>query len=531
VTLNINAQPKGYKYSIRNKQAISHFEKALKYYEYKRDEPALKELNKALGISDKFIEAFILKADIMADRSDFNACIINYQRAINIDKDFFPNNYYNLAKAQLELGLYSEARDNLAIFLSYKGLSPAIKKIAVKLKEIADFGTEALKHPVSFKPVNMGENINSPYEEYWPAMTADRKVFVFTRREPLNKYVQNSQTELWEDFYMSLQQKDGSWSKALNIGKPLNTEKNEGALFLSPDGKLAFFIACHRPDGKGSCDIYMAKRHGNLWKDPVNLGFPVNTSAWESSPSFSSDGKTLYFTSNMGGGKGKKDIWTSELQKDGKWSKPVNLNINTEENEMSPFIHPDNQTLYFASDGYPGMGRLDLFLTRREPDGSWGKPVNLGYPINTFNDENGLFLDASGKLAYIASARHGGFGKLDIYSFEMDEKLRPNPVTYAHGLVYDRFSKKPVEASFELIDLENNKTVISSISDPDNGSFLVCLPTGKDYGLNVSADGYLFFSDHFSMLDSRSAEIPYELNVPLQPIKEGMSIVLQKYLL
>ncbi|MFQ5335436.1 MAG: OmpA family protein, partial [Flavobacteriales bacterium] len=521
------AQRKGYKYSVKNKQAISHFEKALNYYEYKRDEAALKELNRALDISNKFIEAFMLKADIMSSKGDFEACVENYEKAIALDKDFFQNNYFNLAKAQLELGRYDDAGVNLAYFLRYEGLKPGLRDKAEKLKANADFGAEAMKHPVEFEPINMGENINSPDEEYWPAMTADRQIFVFTRREPESKYIQNRQVRYWEDFYMARKQSEGNWSRAVNLGSPINTKNNEGALFLSPDGKLAFFVACHRSDGKGSCDIYMAKRKGELWGSPVNLGYPVNSSAWESSPSFSSDGKTLYFTSNRGGGKGKKDIWISELQKNGKWSKPVNLEINTKGNEMSPFIHPDNRTLYFTSDGYPGMGKLDLFVSRRQEDGSWGAPVNLGYPINTFNDEIGLFLDASGKLAYIASARNGGYGKLDIYSFEMYEAARPAPVTYAHGRVYDAYTMEPLETSFELTDLQSGTTVISSTSDPVNGSFLVCLPAGKEYGLSVSADGYLFYSEHFSMTDSRSAEIPYELNVPMQPIRKGMHIVLK----
>ena len=200
------------------------------------------------------------------------------------------------------------------------------------------------------------------------------------------------------------------------------------------------------------------------------------------------------------GSLGGSDIWVSRLTKDGVWGDPKNLGgvINTTGSEEAVFIHPDNQTLYFASDGHVGMGGLDIFVSKRGTDGEWGPPENLGYPINTFNDENGLIVGASGDMAFFSSNREGGQGGLDLYSFKLHEKVRPVKVTYVKGNVYDSMSKEPLGSRFELLDLATGQVVVESFSNKGNGEFLVCLPVNKDYALNVSRKGYVFFSENFS---------------------------------
>jgi outer membrane protein OmpA-like peptidoglycan-associated protein len=191
------------------------------------------------------------------------------------------------------------------------------------------------------------------------------------------------------------------------------------------------------------------------------------------------------------------------------------------------FIHPDNQTLYFASNGHVGMGGLDIFMSKRQKDGSWGEPVNLGYPINTFNDENGLIVAAGGETAYFSSNREGGEGGLDMYQFQLHEDVRPVRVTYMKGKVYDSQTKKNLGSRFELIDLESGEVVVESYSDRVTGEFLVCLPTNKNYALNVSKKGYAFFSENFSLKKAGTGSDPFLMDVPLQRIDTGVFITLK----
>ena len=326
--------------------------------------------------------------------------------------------------------------------------------------------------------------------------------------------------------------RNGEWSVAEFLSKEINTSNfNEGAQNISPDGNYLFFTGCNRPDGLGRCDIYISKREGNDWSTPFNIGGPVNTAGWESQPSISADGRTLYFVSNRQGGYGGYDIWSAELNTDGTWSNPINLGqeINTSFDEQSPFIHPDNESLYFSSNGWPGLGNKDLFLSRKTYVGDkqtgWQKPENLGFPINTFAEESGLSISNNGKLAFFSSIQNEGFGKLDIYSFELPDQLKPKPVTYVKGKISDSLSKEALDAHIQITDLKNGKTIYDEIADPENGEFLVTLPVGKSYGLTVSKAGYLFYSHNFTLV--RNVEkLPFNLDVALQKIEIGKMVVL-----
>jgi len=279
----------------------------------------------------------------------------------------------------------------------------------------------------------------------------------------------------------------------------------------------------------GSCDLYISFKKGNKWTTPVNMGGNVNSNKWDSQPSISPDGTTIYFASARPGGKGGSDIWKINLLPNGQWSRAINLGdtINTDKDENSPFMHFDNQTLYFCSDGHTGMGGRDLYYSRKDSSGKWGIPVNLGYPINTFADEFGLIVNAKGDTAYFSSDKEGGKGKLDLYSFELNKANRPLPVTYLKGIVYNSETKQKIEARFELINLKSSKVVYTSYSDPIKGDFLVTLPTENDYALNVSKEGYLFYSDNFTLSGNWTNIEPFIKNVPLVPINIGGTVVLK----
>ena len=285
------------------------------------------------------------------------------------------------------------------------------------------------------------------------------------------------------------------------------------------------FLNC---DLKPNLESVRIRKKDGEWTEPININSPVNTSAWEAQPSISSDGKTLYFVSNREGGNGQKDLWMSNLQSDGNWTKPINLGdkINSAGEEQSPFIHPDNKTLYFASNGLTGMGGFDLFKTIRNEDGSWSEPVNLGYPINTTFDEIGLIVNAEGNRAFYSSDRLSNKGR-DIFEFELYQEARPNPVSYIKGKVFDARSKKMLKANFELISLETNEIIMQAESDKKTGEFIVCIPTDSDYALNVSKDGYMFYSDNFELKGVHEITDPYLKDIALNPIKLGEKIILR----
>jgi outer membrane protein OmpA-like peptidoglycan-associated protein len=234
----------------------------------------------------------------------------------------------------------------------------------------------------------------------------------------------------------------------------------------------------------------------------------------------------MYFSSNRPGGFGESDIWYSTYGK-GHWSPPINMgsSVNTSGSEQVPFIAKDDQTLYFISDGHVGMGGYDFFVVRKQNDGRWGKPMNMGYPINTPKDEMCFALSANGKEAYISSEREGGIGGLDIYKFELYESAQPQKTGYIKGIVYDAKSFNKLKAKIELIDLETGKTFIEVVSNRITGEFLACLQGNKNYALNVSCDGYLFYSENFSF-KNQSASEPLKLDVPLNPILVGERVVL-----
>lgn len=513
--------------STGSNRAERLFRAGMQQFELLNYDEALENFMRAIAADRNFYEAYLLTGDVYFEMRQYRNAVDYYEKAVSIDPGFFPMVWFNMGNALMLLGEYEKAGESFAKMQAHPGISERYRAIALQKKDNCDFAIHALRNPVPFDPADIGPAINTGDDEYWPTLTADEQTLIFTRQIRLDNARPRLPGNLREDFYVSYH--DGrEWSEAMEIGPPLSSGLNEGAPSVTADGRMIFFTACNREDGLGSCDIYFSERRGTRWGEPVNLGAPVNTSSWEAQPSVSPDGKTLYFASNRRGGRGRMDIWYSTLDENGKWGTPVNLGemINTPENEMSPFIHVDNQTLYFSSDGHTGMGGYDLFVTRRDEDGLWGKPENLGYPLNTQYDEIGLIVNARGDRGYFSSDRLSGEVR-DIYTFELHPEVRPLEVSYMKGTVFDSRSLSRLRAGFELIDLATAGVVIQSYSDPVTGEFLVPLATGRDYALNVSRSGYLFYSDHFSLSGFAHQTDPYLKDVPLHPILEGEKTVLR----
>ena len=525
-------QPGGY--STSDKGAIKRYESGVACMQQRKIECAFNEFSKAAQADERFVEPRIMLAEIAEQRGQDDEAIARYREVMAIAPRFFPTAQLHLADLEFRNGQYVEAEKNYKGYLE-KEQDPLRKARARLGLDNCTFAARAIQQPVPFEPKNLGPAVNSADPEYYPCITADDATLIYTRR------VKDPELIPWgmqEDFMVSHRDAQGAWQAAKPIPTVNTRQYNEGAGTLTPDGRFIVFTKCATEDGSyggslqgfGSCDLFISRRIGDRWTPPENLGPPVNSRNWETQPSMASDGRTLYFIRGTQAQDGIKsmDIYTTALQEDGTWSKPEKLgaNVNTPYQEESVQIHPDGRTLYFSSNGHPGFGGLDIFVSRKEEDGSWGKALNLGYPINTGADENSLLVSADGEVAYFASDREGGLGDLDLYSFELYPEARPLAVSFIRGKVTDRTNGQPVEADVQLYDLATGKLATGAYSDPRTGEFLVCIPAGRSYALNASSEGYLFFSQNYDVATGTPKE-PYTLNVPLSPLTAGSVIALR----
>jgi outer membrane protein OmpA-like peptidoglycan-associated protein/tetratricopeptide (TPR) repeat protein len=497
----------GYKYGIAlNESQLKNYDKAL----------AL--LDECIAADSKFVDAWLSKAGIFADQKKYAASVQTYEKGILLDTVYSFNFLLPYSISLAGVGRFNEALFAINKFLSKPNLSDRFKKSAYFRKKSYEFAVQfANQHKNDqyiFTPQNLGDNINSTHSEYFPSLTIDGSQLVFTRR------VNNN-----EDFYVSEKTKE-SWNTAIPMPGNVNSLQNEGAQNISQDGKLLVYTACNREDGEGSCDLYISYLMKDKWSEGQNMGRNINTDQWESQPCLSPDKRSLYFAARLPEGFGGSDLYVSQLQANGKWGIPVNMGpeINTIGDESSPFIHADNQTFYFTSNGHPGYGGTDLFLMRRNINGTWTNPENLGYPINTINDEGTLIVSADGSTAYYASDRSDSKGSLDIYQFNLPVYARPLITYWVSGKVFDEKNKEGLPAVIELIELKTGN-LISKIQTNDDGTYLVPLPSGKNYVFNVARKGYLFYSSSF-LLERSGNDSVYKKDIPLTPIEEGSKIVL-----
>lgn len=525
--ITMSAQPSGKTLRTKSSKAKKNYERGIEAIESKKYEDAVVFLDAALAIDPQFIDAWVVKGDCYMFSGDCKNALDAYYSALKIDDTYYPPLYYLVGLQELSCQKYKEAVAHFETYLNLPNANPGRTKMVNEYLQQANFAVRMMANPVKYNPINMGAEINSSTDEYLPAITADEQVLVYTVRRPRDTKTACRDCSTEEDFYCSEKDSMGNWQSRFDLNE-VNSPYNEGAQCVSPDGKYLIFTICNRQDGYGSCDLYWSKRIGDIWTRPRNIGRPVNSEAWESQPTFSSDGKTVYFTSNRYGSVGGADIWKTTMEEEGVFSAPVNLgkSINTRGEDVSPFLHPDNQTLYFASTGHPGFGGKDIFISRKDSLGEWGTPKNIGYPINTPDDELNLVVNASGDKGFLSSNKEGGFGGLDLYWFEMDDQIKPNVVTYFKGHVFDEHTLSPLSAQVELIDLKTGSTFVKTVSDPSTGNFLICLPTNHDYLLNVNHPNYLFYSENFALTGIHDKTDPYVKDVPLKTFKIGETVVL-----
>ena len=426
--------------------------------------------------------------------------------------------YYEAARLKFHLGKYEEAQSFLHNFELMQEIpdhefSIAVeheledeiqaRKQSVVLKEQLITAIDIQKFGSMSEVTNLGRNINTPADEYFPYLTNDRSLIFYTRRK--DQYTH-------EDLFFS-ESSNEAWELGRNVGFEFNSNKNEGMSTILRNGRKLFFTACDRPAVKGTCDIWTADLNGHKISQLEQLTGLSNSEYWESQASISCDGDVLYFASNRPGGHGGTDIWMSTLDEEGNWSEAKNLgpNINTEEDEEAPFISNDSKTLFFSSTGHPGLGEQDMFLSRLDQAGHWQKPVNLGAPINSSYRELGFYLSSNGTTGYFASDRDHpqAAGGLDIYSFELPDELNADPVTYVELVVVDSISKKPIVCT--VFTEEEGKLITDY-----NGRIFICAAANTTLSLTILEPGY--------DLLSRTIQVPqwdnsvmFSILLPLQP--------------
>jgi outer membrane protein OmpA-like peptidoglycan-associated protein len=505
-----------------NKKAVRLYTQALQMAVDGDIKAGISTLQQAIDIDHGYEEAFLSMAGMYGELKDHRKAVGLYEQARAIDSVFFLDFDLPYSIELAGIGEFAKALQAINGFLTIPNLNDRSRKVGEYRQSTYRFALDyAATHPTTdykFEPRNLGDSINTDVSEYYPTVSLDGDTLFFTRR------LNHENEDLFEAFRLP----DGTWGKAHGLPGDINTNENEGAQTVSIDGQWMILDICNSPNGFGGCDLYISYRMADGgWSTPENMGDSINTEFTESGPSLSPDKKDLYFASNRPGGYGGSDLYVSHHQLNGKWSAAENLGpvINTIGEESTPFIHVDNQTLYFNSTGHPGYGNNDLFVSRLQPDGNWGRPENLGYPINTIDDEGSLVIAADGKTAYYASDRSDTRGGLDIYTFEMREDIRPAPTRWVKGRVFDLRTGKGLPSGVVLTDLSTG-LVISNLQTDETGNYLITLPKGKDYAFNVHRRGYLFYSEHFA-LSKDQGDSAWHIDIPLQPIEANAAIVLK----
>ena len=504
-----------------NKKAFSVYMQAMEKANGRDFKAAIDLLEQCITIEPKYADAFLSLGGVYGQLKNYTKSTENYEKAFAIDP-----NYTNEYKLPYSINLagqgkFQEALNTINSLLRSQKIPPATIRAAEFRKKTFQFAVDyAASHSNSsyqFTPVNLGDSINTSSSEYYPSITINDSLFVFTRRG----------AGIREDFVESTILPGHEYSKSKTISGSINEEPSKGAINISQDGDWLMFAGNFPSKGFGNFDLYISYQTPQGWSEPINLGPQVNTEFWESSPSLSSDKSTLYFSSDRPGGYGGKDLYVSHRLPTGKWSEALNMgsSVNTAGDELAPFIHADNNTLYFTSDGLPGYGGSDLFVMRRKNANEWNAPENLGYPINTIESDGSLFIASNGVDAFYSSDRADSRGGLDLYRFELRPDIRPARTLYVRGTVFNKKNNKGIPATVELIDNATGQ-LSSKVQTDEQGNYFITLPVGKDYVFNVNRKGFLFFSDNF-LLSQRAPDSTYEKNIPLQPIEVNASIILK----
>lgn len=442
---------------------------------------------------------------------------------------------------------FESAEDNFSKYQEGYGdrLPESEKEVVAREIKICETAKLLIANPVEINVTSLGANINSEFPEFAPVVSADEKTLIYTSRRPrskkkevkageetsiiskiltsdVNKEIDPRDHAYYEDIYMSKKGEDGKWGKPQLINE-INTPGHEASIGLSVDGQqLLIYSSQEEKNG----DIYYSKLEGSTWTKPLPFD-ALNSKASETHACFSANGKTIYFTSNREGGYGNYDIYKVVQLPNGEWSLPQNLGpkINTSSSDRAPFIHPDGVSLFFSSEGHETMGGFDIFQSTMDENGVWSDPENIGYPINTTEDDVFYVTSVDGKRSYYSSQKQEGTGK-DIYLIELP-KIDVNPLTVISGTFSLGDKDGTVTDDAQIIVTDNETRSVVGVYKPNKktGKYLIVLTPGKNYNVTYEAKGYLFKSENL-LIPKSSAFSSIKKEIILSPIKANESIVL-----
>lgn len=512
-------------YSTKSKKAIQYYEQSTNFFIRRQYGPAIELLAYSIKKDGDFAEAHLRLGKIYYALKDPNQAKGHLKKAVKEQPDNprFTDGHLLLANLYFGDGEYQEARQLINDLLKIPRLPKVIADDARHLLANIEFTEREIGNPLPYQPEAVA-GVNRLAMQYFPVLTVDQQSMIFTGRR-------GSSPQYDEDIYTSQRDEGGNWQEPVLLSENITTPRNEGTCTVSADGRTLIFTACEDRRGRGSCDLFITRRTGDRWSRPESLGPGVNGRSWESQPALSADGRTLYFVSDRPGGQGLRDIYVSQWQ-DSTWAPAHNVGpeINSARDDVSPFIHANGQTLYFASNGRPGFGGFDLYVTE-QAEANWSEPKNLGYPINTAQDQASLFITADGRFGYYSNEQNSENHSVrsEIYRFELPEAIRvTHRSSYVRGTVYDAQTKQPLAATVELVDRAQERHLSRVASDSLTGRYLMVLTEGADYALYVDKPNYLFKSMAFDYAVStgETALEPITVDIYLEPIEKGRETVL-----
>jgi len=501
--------------STKNKKAIELYTESDNYRVRREYDRAIQLLLEAIEKDKKFDEAYFRLAQIYRVQDNLNAAIQYFGQGLTVAQSVTRSKIYlyELAQTELRSGHYKNTIDYAVKFLEQEKTDQKRIVQTTLWKVQAEYAVEHEGEVLDYKITVLSDTVNTFPMQYFPTLTADQSQLIFTARF-------GGRGNDNEDLVVSGKTTNGSWGPPVSLSENINTIRREGASTISADGRHLIFTVC----GERGCDLFESRKTGNVWSVPKSLGAAINTPSWDAQPSLSADGRELYFVSDRPGGRGGYDIWYSQRDETG-WTKAVNLGtpINTPFDEISPYIHVNNQTLYVVSNGHPGFGGYDIYMSEKSDKG-WTSPVDMGKPLNDYHDQYSFMVANDGRVAYYSKEESKNRSRL--YRIQLPSRLvTKSSGNILKGTIVDARKNSPLKARVELFDIHRNQRLSVVDSDSVSGQYLMVLPGGAEYALYVSRPSYLFHSLHFNYRDGGESQ-PVVKDVALLSVERGASVVL-----